>query len=354
MKGYKINIFTSVMAKEILFYQPIYSFTVEDYIRELEAAKDTDIKVRMNTPGGDVYAAYGAIAKFNEHKGTKSIHVDGEASSGGAFMCFAAKGSGNEVTCLDVSQFLVHRAAFPSYVESDPKRFTDAMKKEITNMNKGLRAMVERVTTPQKFMDVTGTSLDVVFSLESRVDVMIDANQAMQLGLVSNVMPLTASRKNEIMALAGQYGIAAFSPKSKISNNNSNKTTMTVAEIKAQYPDAYKQICDEAVTAERDRVAAWQTWADIAPKKVRKGIESGAALSTADISELSRKALAKAGVKEVEEGNAPEVKTEDPSNQGAKTEAQKNEEAQIAAWKAELGLDATKKPETVIYSQSAK
>lgn len=333
------------MAKEILFYSPIYSFTVEDYIRELEAAKDTDIKVRMNTPGGDVYAAYGAIAKFQEHKGGKSIHVDGEASSGGAFMCFAAKGSGNEVTCLDVSQFLVHRAAFPSYVESDPKRFTESMKKEITTMNKGLRAMVEKVVPSQKFFEVTGVSLDAVFSLESRIDVQIDANQAMQLGLVSSVQPLTANKKSEILALANQYGIAAFNNKSKITIHNTQKSeTMTIAEIKSQYPEAYKQICDEAVKAERERVSAWQEWADVAPKKVRKAIENGAEISKADYSELMRKAMAKGGIEKIEASNTEDVTTEEkPLNtKKPQTEAEKAEAAKLAEIRKELGLPEAK------------
>jgi ATP-dependent protease ClpP protease subunit len=125
--------------KEIVLYTSINNYSAEDYITRLEAFKNNDISVRMNCPGGDVYAAYGMIAKFSEHKKGKEIKVDGYAASCGFFMCCAA----DNVECLDVSEFIAHRAALPAYVENNKDAFTPELKAHVNMINSQLRAIVE-------------------------------------------------------------------------------------------------------------------------------------------------------------------------------------------------------------------
>ena len=52
------------MAKELYLYNPIYSFVAEEVIKELNASMDDNVTLRLNTPGGSVFAGWGIIAKM--------------------------------------------------------------------------------------------------------------------------------------------------------------------------------------------------------------------------------------------------------------------------------------------------
>lgn len=317
------------MPKEILLYSPIYSFTAEDYIRELEANKSTAIVVRMNCPGGDVLATYGMIAKFQEHSKGKKIQVDGMAKSCGFFMCYAA----DEVECLDVSEFLAHRASYGSWIENDPERFTAEMKESLNKTNQALRAIIESKTTSQKFFAVTGISLDAMFSLESRIDVPITAAQAKELGLVTKINPLTATKKAEVMALSSQYGIAAFS-KEPIIITNENISAMTLQEFKAAHPAIYAEAVKEGTTAEQSRVAALMVYNDVDPEAVATAIKEGKSLDNVMIAEMGKKMFSKNKITAIGADNAPEVKTAEEL--AAKTAEETNKATFDAEVKANL------------------
>lgn len=317
-KGTHVDNFTPNMAKEILFYTPIYNGSVADFIRSMEAAKDEDVRIRMNCPGGDVLAGYGAIAKFNEHPKGKSIHVDGAAESGGAFMCAAARAAGNEVTCLDASEFLLHRAAYPEYIESNKNYFTEDMRKGLDGMNATLRNILEKFCTPMTFEAVTGCTYDEMFSMDDRKDVCLNADQAYRMGLVSKPpIPLTSNMMAEITALSSKTGIAAFKNrevKPKIAaqpqpQNNKNKTMNTIEDLKSQYPAIYDQAVKAGVEAERERVATWEVWRNVSAEKVAAGIASGTNIGSKDFSELMLLATGKKAVAEIESNGAPTVQT---------------------------------------------
>ncbi len=274
------------MAKEILLYSVLYNASVEAFINQMEEAKDSDVKVRMNTPGGDVLATYGAIAKFQEHSKGKTVQVDGQAKSCGFYMCLAA----DKVECLNVSEFLVHRAAYPDWLESNPELFTEALKDSLNNTNNNLRALIESKVSSAKFQLITGVSLDQMFSLDSRIDVPITAQQAKQMGIVQSISNITKDKKNEIMALSATYGVAAFANE-PIIETNTNNNKMTAQEFKAANPEGYAAIVKEGVTQERNRVAAYMVYNDVDPKAVAEAIEKGEELTPKAMAEFSRKAF---------------------------------------------------------------
>lgn len=326
------------MAKEILLYSPIYSFTAADYIEQLEANKDMDITVRMNCPGGDVYAAYGMIAKFAEHNKGKQIKVDGQAKSGGFFMCCYAE----DVECLDVSDFLAHRAALPSYIEDNKDYFTDEMKAMLTRINTSLRAGIESKISAKKFKNVTGVSLDDMFSLDNRIDVSITAEQALKMGLVKKVIPLTTEKKDEINALSIINGVAAFSNEPKINNEEKTNTMeiKTLAEFKIAYPGIYAEAHTEGVKAgqgkEKIRVESWLAWSEIDPVAVAKGIEDGSEVDQKVNSQMTVKAVAKAQLIKAEAENTAAIPTADVV--ATQTEAEKEIAANTARVLKTMGI----------------
>ena len=95
------------MSKEIYLYSQIYDFVAESIISQLEDNIGNDVVMRVASPGGNVKASYGLMAKVKEH-GNVSIKVDGHADSMAANLLLFAK----KAECLDVSTFVLHRAAF--------------------------------------------------------------------------------------------------------------------------------------------------------------------------------------------------------------------------------------------------
>lgn len=327
------------MAKEILLYTSINDYSAAQFITDLEANKGVDIVCRMNTPGGAVYSAYGMIAKWAEHAKGKTIKVDGRADSGGFFMCCYA----DNVECLDVSTFLAHRAAMPSWIESNTDYFTDEVKAELTRINKQLRASMEGKFTSEKFFKVTGVSLDALFSLEDRIDVVLDSTQAKALGLVSKVTSITPEKAIEINTMTLQ--IAA--------NNNtipvpqpivipqSKDKIMNAAEFKAAHPAAYAEIVAEGAKSEKSRVKAWMAFSAVDPKASAAGIAGDEAVTMDVIAEMSMKAASGKRIADVIADSPVAVSTTEAPAKELTEEEKKikaNTESFLATCKADMGL----------------
>lgn len=294
------------MPKEILLYFPIYSSTAASFIEEMEANKGNDVCIRMNCPGGDVMASMGMIAKYNEHTGGKKVKVDGRAASMAAYMCAMA----DEVECLDVSEFLIHRAAFPSWVENDKNIFTDDMKSMLQRHNDMLRASLEKKIDPAKFKRMKGKSFDDVFSMDSRIDVTLTATEAKNLGLVTKVFPLNQAKKREINALASNVGVAAFYDETAEATTiiNDKNTVMTIAEVKAN-AEVYNAIKAEAVKAEKDRIASFAAFKEYGEKEVLEAIVNGDEYAPSFGAKMQAAAIKKLGVTNIEKATTTTTAT---------------------------------------------
>jgi ATP-dependent protease ClpP protease subunit len=310
--------------KEILLYFPIYSSTAASFINEMEANKGNDVCIRMNCPGGDVMAAMGMIAKYNEHTGRKSVKVDGRAASMAAYFCAMA----DNVECLDSSEFLIHRAAFPDFVENDKNQFTDEMKAMLTRHNGILRASLENKIDPAKFKRTTGKSFDDVFSLDNRIDITLNSKQAKDLGLVNNILPLNIAKKREINALAIGAGISAFYDEGQTTTeafiNSENKNKMTVADVKAN-SEVYAAIKAEVLAEEKDRIDSFAAFAEYAPAKVLEAIVKGEKYTNAFGAQVTAASIKNAGITNVTTATATtvttaEVSTETPAEAQAKAD----------------------------------
>jgi ATP-dependent protease ClpP protease subunit len=303
------------MSKEILLYSSIYSFTAESFLEKMEAAKGEDIVLRLNTPGGDVQAGYGMIAKFAEHEGKKLIKVDGKANSMGAFFLAFA----DNVEALDVSEIVLHRAAYPSYFEARDSFKGSEEYKAVVKMNKDLRSKLEAKIDTELFEKLTKVSMDKMFSMDSRIDVSITPAQAKRVGLISKVNKLTSEMSTEIQAntvsIAAEFGVdvkelevikadilPVIEDKPKINKK------MTIEDLKANHPSVYNQIFtkgSEAGVAERnDTIGAWLSYADVDVKAVTDGIKSGEKLSQTAQAEFGVKMFSAAALTKETNGTA--------------------------------------------------
>lgn len=340
------------MAKELLLYGAMYSWNIESFIQDMEAAKGQDITLRINSQGGDVTDSWGAIAKFSEHKKNKLAKVDGEASSMALyFLCFC-----EDAEALNVSTGILHRAAYSSYFEQGDN-ITQSHWDSLAATNKFLRAALEAKIDVPKFVALKGVTLDQVFATDSRLDVELSADEMLQIGLVNRVVQLTAGIEAEVNGRVDRIAatatgklpikkVSAIPPPPIIQPKNSN--IMTVEELKRDHPGVYAAIfgegkaagVTEGVAAERDRVEACLVFHDVDPKGVKQAIASGKPLSAKQMAEFSMKQMSPEALKKLAAESAKQVTTEETTTE--KTAEQKEVDDVKARVQAELDKNKPK------------
>ncbi len=335
------------MPTEVLIYGGIDECTSAEFIEEINEAlvldPSTEIIARLNTPGGSPEYAWGMIGKFAELQGKKSVKNDGKSYSMGLFFnCYVENAS-----AFDTTQFLLHRAAYPNWIESTPEYFTEAMQTNLASINKKLRAAFEAKVDVAKFENLKsvkdrGITLDQVFSMDSRIDVPRTAKEAKQIGLINEIMTITPSIKAELDIKSKKYS-ASIAAKYNVEVEAEDKNTeiekpktMTIEKLKAEHPAVFAQILALGVEQEKDRVQACLVFMDADPKGVKAAIESGKALSATQMAEFSMKAISAATMSKIEAEN-PETKTPG-APEAVKTEKEKELAAFSEAVDKNLGL----------------
>lgn len=74
--------------------------------KEVKAAKNEPIRLRINSPGGGVHEATAMLALLKEHKPGVTVMVDGIAASAASFLAMV----GSTITMAEGSMMMVHRA----------------------------------------------------------------------------------------------------------------------------------------------------------------------------------------------------------------------------------------------------
>lgn len=317
------------MPKNILIYGLVSTYSASEFITQVDDLGGDSLDVRINSEGGDVMSAYGMIAKFKEHTGDKSVSVDGSAYSMGLFFCCYAE----NVTALDVSQFMVHRASYGEWFEGSTY-FTPELKANLEITNANLMAAFKNKVNVEKFEalpQMVGKKLKDIFSMDSRINIFLTAKEAKSIGLISKINTITPAKKAEIDGLMG-YNVAAQHV--ELPKVEPKKKNMTIDEFKAQHPEAYAALSTQITASERDRVGAWMTFVEVDPKAVADGVKSGAQLGQTAMAEFSQKMFAAAQLVKVEKEAVKPVTTAEivTPAKGEQTETEKLE----AALKAEL------------------
>lgn len=77
----------------------------ETFVQTL-SAMEGDVSIRVNSPGGDVFAARAMAQAMREHPGKVTVHVDGYAASAATFVTAAA----DAVVMSPGSMLMIHKA----------------------------------------------------------------------------------------------------------------------------------------------------------------------------------------------------------------------------------------------------
>lgn len=321
---------------EVLIYGNINQFSARDFITEVNAIGDGVCDVRVNSDGGSPEYGWGMIAKFAEFQGEKKVKVDGKAYSMGAFMCLYA----DEVEALDVSEFMVHRAAYPDWFEREAfnpnsEYYNEGLKQNLININTSLEKAFRARVDVEKFEAAKGVKVKQMFSLDGRVDVFLTAKEAKEYGIIKKINKITPSKKAEIDALGVQIA-AKYTPEItgeqrvvSVVINPEKPKKMTVEDFKKENPEAYNAIVDTGVNMERERVKAHLVYADVDLASVKASIENGEDLTASKMAELNRKMVSAAAIASAEI-EAPEA-TNPPAPKAADLTAEQKEYADLSA-----------------------
>ena len=288
------------MAKEILIYSPIFDFVAENFISQLNDVDGKDVTVRVNSPGGSVFAGWGMVAKSKEHNGNVTVKVDGNASSMAAiFLLFH-----ENVEALNVSTFTLHRAS-----SMNP---TLDQSKELKAINADIRRAFEAKLNIAELENISGVLIDDFFNSEDPIDINLNALQAKQIGLIQSINELDATAFDEL-----SMQIAAISEKENKRNKQVKTKTnikMDIKALKNDHPALYAEVIalgeQKGVSAERDRVGSWMAFGDVDFQAVTKGIKDGESLTATATAELSRKSFAAQAIADIASDNADEQETE--------------------------------------------
>jgi ATP-dependent protease ClpP protease subunit len=338
------------MAKDILLYGEIWKYSALYFFEQIKEALQEDpsaeMTLRINTEGGDPDYAMGMIAKIQELP--DQFEIKGEAmlhSLGLFFLCYVPK---SKIEILDVSKAVLHRAAYPSWLESmagfKESISYDILAKVNKDLEKAFRARVDvdvLENLPQlKSKDIT---LKDIFSLESRVEVLLTASDLKKIGLVDSITKITPTKSVEMSARVDafkkcrsleEFKLAAKSAPSN--DHESNNTTMTLEELKAKHPELHAQIVKAAAAAERERVEAWLEFLDVDAEAVTKGIKEGKELTMKSMAEFTRKGMNASALKKVKDDSAADVSTDevDEAEEGKKKKTAAEQE--VAALEADV------------------
>lgn len=333
------------MPNDILIYGRIDEWNARSFFQSIsdaqEDGEETALTFRINTGGGEPEYGWGMCSKINEIVNKKAL-VDGKAYSMGLFACCYI----DEVSCHDVSQFMVHRAGYSEWFEKS-EYFTEPLQENLANINKNLEKAFRNKIDVEAFENLKqvkekGITVKDIFSMDGRIDVFFSAQDAKKIGLVKNIIKLTPEKKAEISAFEESVNASREGKKvnkyevvtvDEPKEDEPKNTNMTADEIKAKYPAAHAEILNSGVAAERDRVESIMVFADVDMAECKKAIESGKPLTAKQMAELSRKSMNAEVLTKVKDDSKGEVKTEaakeDAEKGGEKAEAVKNFEADL-------------------------
>lgn len=78
----------------------------QSFVKELRAITASTIHLRINSPGGSVFAARAIETALREHSARVVVHIDGLAASAATFIAMA----GDEIRMAPGAMFMIHKA----------------------------------------------------------------------------------------------------------------------------------------------------------------------------------------------------------------------------------------------------
>lgn len=101
--------------------------SAQTFVKEIRAIDASVIHLRINSPGGDVFAARAMEQALREHKAKIITHVDGYAASAASYLALA----GDEVEIAAGGFFMIHKAWTYAYGNADDMAASSSLLEKI-------------------------------------------------------------------------------------------------------------------------------------------------------------------------------------------------------------------------------
>ncbi|MDE6907419.1 MAG: Clp protease ClpP [Lachnospiraceae bacterium] len=268
---------TETSPPEMLLYGPISSrqswwedqVTPQQFNKELAALGDVpEIVVRINSGGGDVFAANAIFTRLKDHTARITVKIDGWAASAATIIAMA----GDVIKIARNGVFMIHDPAMTVW---DTFRAEDFEK-----MAGELKVIKQSIVNTYAMK--TGMGADDIASLMSE-EKWWTGDEAVENGFCDELMfeeaDMVVENSSNIVVNSTHIDISAFKTVPKTLLNSlknagsltgaaegkgqeeekrmeAGKSIKTVDELKAAYPDLVSDIQNEAAASERNRIKA--------------------------------------------------------------------------------------------------
>lgn len=250
--------------------EPGLYITPEGFLEDLELVKNkSQITIKLNSCGGDLYTGIAIHNALKGLKGHKTVVIEGIAASAASVIAMA----GDEVQVYPGSMIMIHGVSGLFY---DYMNITD-LKQAVKGFDAAEQAIAEI------YKAKTGTETDALRSMMTKETWMV-GQQAIDKGFADTLlgddgpsMSLSADRKVLLVAgvrhdvkdfhnIPGNIPVEPSAPAARAAGSNKTRpankagqnqkgvTTMTEAEIRAQFPEIVAAI--ESAAAETARTNA--------------------------------------------------------------------------------------------------
>lgn len=302
------------MPSKIYLYSAILDEVAEKFNKELDAVPQNEVAtVKMDTPGGWTSSGAAMMMRISEHEAGVNIDVEGDALSMGGMLLSVA----SHCTASDMSQIMLHKAAYPSWYEP-----TVAEQKSVNFTNQIFK---EKLTEKIGHTPEGQSIINEVFESDVRNDVYLLAKEAKDIGLIDEIKKVEI-RKSAIDINKQVSDLEAIlkSRYQRQENRNKNKTNnkMDINELESKHPELYKQVfangVDAGIKKEQSRVNTIIAYKDAGVDECLTMITSGDVIDEPKKAELQIKIMKKLTPdKFEEEGTGTEgngTSTTEPSN----------------------------------------
>lgn len=151
-----------------------------NFAKELSAIQSPKINLRINSPGGDVFAARAMEAAIREHKSEIVAHIDGYAASAASYVALAA----NKLKMSDSGFLMIHKAWSLAMGNSE-----DML---------SMAALLEKIdeTLVDTYVNKTGADADQVRNWMA-AETWFTAQEAMDNGFIDEIVKPQSKTKNQ-------------------------------------------------------------------------------------------------------------------------------------------------------------
>lgn len=260
---------------EILLYGPIASsrswfndtVTPQEFARDLESLNGKDVTVRINSGGGDVFAAHAIHNQLVAYKGRVTVIIDGLAASAATIVAMA----GQKIIMPSNSMMMIHNPAIGMddyYTAEDLQKYVDALtaikgsivaayKKRCKLSSEELEILMDAETwmgaqecLDKGFADEINGSIETVFNGNTLIinSAKYDLTAYKNAASIKNCINEKEKNMSRLEEILDSLGLKIVdSPKAQ-------NTTVQVATPVIPQPTDNSAAIEAAVAAERQRI----------------------------------------------------------------------------------------------------